>query len=212
MTLVTRALLVAFATLTVGLSGCSLTSDHFSCAFKTNGEAANCIDYTNVAIQYRTTIETLCRGVSGDFSTNSCPTANRVGGCSGKSSDGDGVSWFYTSTKYMTLADAAKECTPDQTLVDPQGKPVDRGSGVCTKPGSGVLVLTIINRTAGPVTAYIRNPQCVEVKQTVVPAGGIEGRPTTTNEVWVLRAGDGNPAGTILREVVVTQSDSVILE
>lgn len=197
------ALLLALPLL---VAGCSLGSGDLTCVFKTNGVTSSCGEWSNAAVQYRTTIETLCRATTGDFSTgHNCPTEGRIGACSATSSDGDGITWYYPSDRTMTLADVQRECGNDKTLLDASGAPVQGNVVTCSKPDTNTVVVHFINHRAGPVSVYYRDAACVESFKVKVAADPAQRQlvPSHGGDVYVVRDGDINPAGTILKEVVV---------
>lgn len=120
---------VAAALLAVS-AGCSLTSDHFSCGTKVNGALVRCVDYENVGIQFRTTVEALCRGIGGDFSTDTtCQQAGKIGGCREEASGYTQTAWYYPDSIAMTPADVRGRCSGKSYFVDATGaRPADGGT------------------------------------------------------------------------------------
>lgn len=190
-------------------ASCSISSDHFSCDFAPSDGFDKCGDWSNVSIQYRSTIETFCRSSGAAFTTATCPSANRIGGCKATSSDGDGITWFYPSDKVATLNDVVKQCAATDMLLDPAGKEVERGNGVCSKARTEIAVLTFKNLTTSTVSLYLRDQSCVEQFKKTMLAGDISGQPTHPEDVWVVRAGDQDATGTILLEVVCEASGAI---
>lgn len=104
------------------LPGCSLTSDHFSCSMYTNNVRVRCVDYENVGIQFRTTVEALCRGLSGDFSTTeTCPQQGKIGGCREEASGYSFTTWYYPDSIAMTPAQVMGRCSGKSFYVDQNG-------------------------------------------------------------------------------------------
>lgn len=192
-----------------GFASCSLSSDHLSCDFPPNDGVDTCGDWSKVAVQYRTTIETLCRGTGADFTTGTCSSENRLGGCKATSSDGIGITWYYASDKVKTLSDVAMRCQTTDVLLDATGKETDRGNGVCSMMRTEIAVLTFKNLTTNTVSLFLRDAACVESYTDTLPGGDIKGKATHPEEVWVVRAGDNDPSGTILLEVVCEGSAAV---
>lgn len=210
------ALAVAhFALLVPLVAGCSLANGDLTCVFKTGGVMTSCGEWSNAAVQYRTTIETLCRASTGDFSTgHNCPTEGRIGACSATSPDGDGITWYYPSDKTMSLADVSRECGSDRKLLDAAGNPVAGNVVTCSKPDNTTVVVHFVNHRAGPVSVYYRDAACMEAFKVKVEADPAKRQlvPSKGGDVYVVRDGDINPAGTILKEVVVGTSNPQIVD
>lgn len=116
-----RLLLIAAV---LPLVNCSLTSDHFSCAVPVDGKLVRCVDYEQVGIQFRVTVETLCRGIQGNFSTEvTCPQENKLGGCKTEGAGYIQTSWYYPDSVAMTQAEVAGRCQGKEYFVDPSGAP-----------------------------------------------------------------------------------------
>lgn len=111
------------------LAGCSLTSDHFSCAMSTNGTLVRCVDYEQVGFEFRTTVEVLCRGLAGDFSTDTtCPQAGKVGGCKTEGHGYTQTAWYYPDSIAKTPSEVAGRCQGQDYFVDANGmRPADMG-------------------------------------------------------------------------------------
>ena len=190
----------------VSFFGCSAVNSDLTCVFKEGGVTTSCGEWSNTAVQYRTTIEALCRASTGDFSTgHNCPTEGRIGGCSATSSDGDGLTWYYPSQKTMTLADVKRECGSDRQALDATGKPIEGNVVNCSMPTSGTVVVHFVNHRATPVSVYYRDGGCVETFKVKVEADPARRQlvPSKPGDVYVVREGDINPAGAIVKEVVV---------
>lgn len=115
-------LIVNIAASAVMVSGCSLSSDHFSCAMTTNGMLVRCVDYEQVGIQYRVTVETLCRGLLGTFSTDTtCPQEAKLGGCKTEGNGYIQTSWYYPDSIAKTTAEVEGRCSGKEYFVDPSG-------------------------------------------------------------------------------------------
>ena len=138
-----RALLVAAA---LPAASCSLSSDHFSCAMSTGGALVRCVDYEQVGIQFRVTVETLCRGLLGDFSVDkTCPQERKIGGCK---TEGDGyvqTSWYYPDSIAMTPKEVKGRCQGKEYYVDPSGARADPGSADMQSPSD----MTTVDMKAG---------------------------------------------------------------
>jgi hypothetical protein len=105
-------------------AGCSLTSDHFSCAVMTGGALVRCVDYEQVGVQFRTTVEALCRGTGGDFSIdNTCPQETKLGGCKTEGNGYVQTSWYYPDSIVKTPSEVAGRCGGKEYFVDPSGTP-----------------------------------------------------------------------------------------
>jgi hypothetical protein len=122
--------LVAAAALAL-LPGCSITSDHFSCAVNSNGMRVRCVDYENVGVAFRPTVETLCRGLSGDFSTSeTCPQQGKIGGCREETSNYTQISWYYPDSIAKTPDEVKGRCSGKSYFVDASGmRPPDASGG-----------------------------------------------------------------------------------
>ena len=121
------SLVLFFATLPV--AGCSLTSDHFSCGMFASGKLVRCVDYEQVGVQFRSTVEVLCRGLQGDFSVDTtCPQEGKIGGCKTEGSGYIQTSWYYPDSIAMTPQEVAGRCSGKDYYVDP--------SGMRTQPGA----------------------------------------------------------------------------
>jgi hypothetical protein len=104
------------------LGGCSLSSDHFSCAISTNGKLVRCVDYEQVGVAFRVTVETLCRGFTGEFSVdNTCPQEGKIGGCKGENAGFIQTAWYYPDSIAMTPAEVEGRCSGKEYFVDPSG-------------------------------------------------------------------------------------------
>ncbi|MFO0577897.1 MAG: hypothetical protein U1A78_28140 [Polyangia bacterium] len=106
----------------LALTGCSLTSDHFSCAVSTNNQLVRCVDYEQVGIQFRVTVETLCRGIGGNFSVDmTCPQENKLGGCKTEGQGYIQTSWYYPDSVAKTPTEVEGRCQGKEYFVDPTG-------------------------------------------------------------------------------------------
>lgn len=104
------------------MAGCSLSSDHFSCAMFTSGKLVRCVDYEQVGVQFRVTVETLCRGLQGDFSVdNTCQQEGKLGGCKTEGQGYIQTSWYYPDSIAMTPKDVMGRCSGKDYFVDPSG-------------------------------------------------------------------------------------------
>ena len=104
------------------MASCSLTSDHFSCAVSTNGMLVRCVDYEQVGVQFRVTVETLCRGILGEFSVdNTCPQANKIGGCKTEGNGYIQTAWYYPDSVAKTPSEVEGRCQGKEYFVDPSG-------------------------------------------------------------------------------------------
>ena len=104
------------------VASCSLTADKFSCAVSTGGARVRCVDYEDVNISLKLTVETLCRGIGGSFSTSKhCPDEGKVGGCRHVTSNVTQTSWYYTDSIAPTAAEAQGRCESGDTFLLPDG-------------------------------------------------------------------------------------------
>jgi len=116
----------------VGVSSCSITSDHFSCGIKTGNTLVRCVDYEDVDVQFRATVETLCHALGGDFSVDkTCTNDGKVGGCKQIASGYTQTAWYYTGSIAPTVPEIMGRCSGPEFYVDPDGtKPTDLGTDV----------------------------------------------------------------------------------
>lgn len=104
------------------VAGCSLTSDRFSCGMFANGALVRCVDYEQVGFAFRTTVETLCRGLLGDFSTEkTCQQEGKIGGCKKESSGFTQTAWYYPESIAKTPDEVRGRCQGGEYFVDPSG-------------------------------------------------------------------------------------------
>lgn len=115
---------LALAALALPVAGCSLTSDHFSCGMFVSGALVRCVDYEQVGVQFRVTVETLCRGLQGDFSVDTtCQQEGKLGGCKTEGQGYIQTSWYYPDSIAKTPAEVAGRCAGKEYFVDPSGTP-----------------------------------------------------------------------------------------
>lgn len=109
------------------MAGCSLTSDHFSCGMFADGKLVRCVDYEEVGIAFRTTVETLCRGLAGDFSTDkTCQQEGKLGGCKEEGNGYTQTAWYYPDSIAKTPKEVEGRCSGKSYFVDPSGaRPAD---------------------------------------------------------------------------------------
>lgn len=118
----THFLCVVLLAAALPAAGCSLSSDHFSCAMSTGGKLVRCVDYENVGIQFRTTVEVLCRGLQGDFTTDTtCPQEAKIGGCKQEASGYTQTAWYYPDSIAKTPIEVKGRCSGPEYYVDPSG-------------------------------------------------------------------------------------------
>jgi hypothetical protein len=107
---------------TLPMASCSLTSDHFSCGMFAGGALVRCVDYEQVGIQYRTTVETLCRGFQGDFTIDiTCQQEGKIGGCKTEGNGYIQTAWYYPESVAKTPSEVAGRCQGKEYFVDPSG-------------------------------------------------------------------------------------------
>jgi hypothetical protein len=197
------------------LSACgatSLTSDHYICEFRDSaGEVSSCGDWKTVPIQYRTTIQTFCKAAGHTLSTGECPTEKRLAGCRAMEEGSTAITWYYQSAKFPDRYVALKDCAAEKQWVTPEGVAADRGNGMCSASNSGAaaLVTTVFNKTAAVVSVWLRDSTCVEVSKLTVASMGGQGTTSRKDDVLVIRAGDNDPFGKVLKEITVTSSGPV---
>jgi hypothetical protein len=85
-----------------------------------------CTDWRNNLQPVWTVQESVCTtlggtGAGGTFTASqTCPTADMLGGCQVRAADGSlQTNWYYTSTKYKTKDDARADCDTGMSFVDP---------------------------------------------------------------------------------------------
>ena len=200
------------------LSACGvakLSSDHYICEFKdSSGESSSCGDWKNVPLAYRNTIQTFCSAGGHTVSTAECPTDKRLAGCRAMEEGSTAVTWYYESAKFPNRYVALKDCSTEKQWVTPEGVAADRGNGVCsaTNTGIGTIVTTVLNKTSAPLSVWLRDSDCVEVfKQTVASMDG-KGQTSRKDDVLVVRAGENDPFGSVLREITVSSSSAVSVQ
>ena len=200
------------------LPGCSLTSDHFSCSVSTNGKRVRCVDYENVAVAFRATVETLCRGIGGEFSiTDTCPQQGKIGGCREEASGYAQTAWYYPDSIAMTPQEVQGRCSGKSYFVDPSGaRPADMSmapagdGGQCSGSSITSVNLTFQNNTSGPVSGYWVDPSCKETFYFKVDSGNSYVQQTFSTHVWRIRVGDMNSIGMLRKEAVAGVASETI--
>ncbi len=93
------------------------------------GALVRCVDYEQVGIQFRVTVETLCRGLLGDFSVDkTCPQERKIGGCKTEGNGYTQTSWYYPDSIAMTPAEVKGRCSGKDYYVDPSGMRAQPGT------------------------------------------------------------------------------------
>lgn len=122
----------SFCPIVMLLHGCSLTTDRFSCGMKTDNQLVRCVDYENVGVAFRTTVETLCRTLGGDFSTTETCPQPRIGGCREVASGYTQTAWYYPGSIASTPAEVMGRCSGKSFYVDANGNRVDSSADLST--------------------------------------------------------------------------------
>lgn len=151
----------------------------------------------------------LCDAIDAEASTGSCPAEGRIGGCS---EDVQGlyttIDWVYEGGDEQSVEDI--ECSSGDVRVDADGDPMLDPSVACSRDGGASIDVTFANDAATTVTLFWVDTGCGETGYHVLTPGQTVDQATYTEHVWRARAGDSDPAGTLLWEHRIADGDQLL--